>query len=45
MNYFVLIGGILWLGGAVQYYWHNNYRMAIVSIAYACAQFALVNAK
>jgi len=45
VNYFVLIGGLLWLGGSVQYYLQGNYRMVIVAIAYACAQFALVGAK
>jgi len=44
MNYFILIGGILWLGGAFQYYWNGNYRMTIVAVAYACSQFALMGA-
>ena len=45
MNYFILAGGLLWLGGAVQYYVNDNYRMAIVAIAYAISQFALMGAE
>jgi hypothetical protein len=45
MNWFILLGGILWLCGAVQAYYQGNYRMAIVSIAYAISQFALTKAQ
>ena len=45
MNWFVLLGGALWLGGAVQYYWAGNWRMAVVAICYAVAQFALMGAE
>lgn len=45
MNYFVLVGGALWLGAAVQAYINGNYRMVIVAIAYAVSQFALTGAK
>ena len=45
MNWFVVIGGILWLGGAIQYWYKGNNRMAVVAICYAIAQFALTEAK
>lgn len=45
MNWFVLVGGLLWLGGAVNWYIQGNYRMVVVAIAYAISQFALTGAK
>lgn len=45
MNWFVLAGGLLWLAGAVQYWRLDNWRMAIVAVAYAISQFCLMGAK
>jgi hypothetical protein len=45
MNYFVLVGGALWLGGAVQWYIAGNYRMAVVAVAYSISQLALMGVK
>ena len=45
VNYFILVGGGLWLGAAVQAYINGNYRMMVVAIAYAVSQFALTGAK
>ena len=45
MNWFILLGGLLWLCGALQYWYKGNWRMSIVAICYAVAQFALVEAK
>lgn len=45
INWFIFLGGILWVCGGIQAYANGNYRMAIVSIAYAISQFALTGAK
>ena len=45
MNWFVLAGGALWLGAAVQWAMDGNYRMAWVAVCYAASQFALMGAR
>lgn len=45
MNWFMLIGGALWLGAAVQAHFQSNWQMVIVSIAYAISQFALATVR
>lgn len=44
MNYFVLGGGLLYLGAAVQYFWQGNAPMGFVFISYAVANFTLTYA-
>ena len=41
MNYFVLLAGALYLGGALRDTLNGNYVLAGVYVAYACANFLL----
>ena len=45
MNWFVLIAGVLYLGGAVVDIARGNYALAGVFVAYAAANFCLVMVK
>jgi hypothetical protein len=45
MNWFVAVGGALWLGGAIQWYVQGNTRMALMAACYAASQFVLMGVK
>ena len=45
MNWFVLAGGLLWMGAAAQWSYDGNLRMAGVAICYAVSQFILMGMK
>lgn len=41
INFFVLIAGLLYLGACIQYAYQREWKLCIVMIAYAIANFAL----
>lgn len=45
MNWFMVAGGLLWIGSAVQAFYQGQILMGIVSLCYAGAQFALGGVK
>jgi len=45
MNWFIIAGGFLWLAGAGVATIEGNYKMAVISVCYAVAQFVLANIK
>ena len=45
MNWWTFISAVMWVAAAIQYGMNNNWRMVVVSIAYASATFALIGAK
>jgi hypothetical protein len=44
-NYGAFASGLCWLVAAVQYGYNGNWRMIIVSLAYATATMALIGAR
>jgi hypothetical protein len=45
LNWFIVAGGVLWVAGAVKAFGEGNWRMGVVSLAYAVSQFVLAGVK
>lgn len=41
MNWWIFLAGLLYIGGALQYFLYGYYLLGITFVAYAIANFAL----